>query len=96
MPSDLALPFGERGGVRQFALQDQVRDLEVGAVRRQVLDRIAAMAERPGATVEIGDRAPARGRVAERRIVGDQLAFVRPFDLPQVGGGDGVGDDGHV
>ena len=83
--TELALPVVELGAVRQLAFEDQIGDLEIAAVRGQILDRVAAMAERPGAAVEVGDRAPAGRRVAERRIERDQLRVVGPCDLTEIG-----------
>ena len=55
---------------RQLAEQDQIRRLEIGAVLGQLLDRIAAIHQDALVAVDVGDLAPAGGRVHERRVVG--------------------------
>jgi hypothetical protein len=93
--AELTLPIVELVLVRELALEDQVRHLQVAAALGQILDRVAAMPEGSAPTVEIGDRAPAGRGVAERGIERDQLGVVGPLDLPEVGGGDGVRGDGQ-
>jgi hypothetical protein len=39
--ADLVVPLGELGGRRQLAVEQQPGDLEVGAVLRELLDRVA-------------------------------------------------------
>ena len=57
-----------RGG-RQLAVDQQVGHLEVGRVLRQLLDRVAAVAEDARVAVEVGDRARRGGRRHQRRVV---------------------------
>ena len=72
-------------GGRQLAEEDQVRRLEVGALLGQLLDRIAAVEQDALVAVDVGDAAPARGGVLERRVVRHQPEVVGAgLDLPQV------------
>ena len=57
---------------RQLPLEQQVGDLEEARLLGDLLDRVAAVAEDPRVAVDVGDRAPARGGVQERRIVREQ------------------------
>ncbi len=82
---------------RQLAVDQQVGDLEVARVLAQLLDRVAAVLEDAGVTIDVGDRAAARGRVHERRVVGHQPEFVLlDLDLAQVHGAHGAVGDGHL
>ena len=106
---DVADPGVELRLVRQLAVQQQIGDLEVRRVLRELLDRVAAVAQDPRITVEVGDRRLARRRREVRRVV----AVQRRVELTQCrrrkhpafdGNGDGlsgavVGDGdgvGHV
>ena len=53
---------------RELAVREQVRDLEEMLLLRELLDRVAAVAEDPGVAVDVRDRA-ARGRRREQRLV---------------------------
>ena len=93
--------------VGQLAVQEEVRDLEIRRVLGELLDRVAAVAEDAGVTVEVGDRRLARGGRQVRRVVAVQrrveLAKRRGREHPAfdrdgdglsravVGDGDGVG-----
>ena len=82
---DLVDPLLELGLGRQLAVDQQVGDLEVGRVLAQLLDRVAAVLEDARVAVDVGDRAAARRRVHERRVVGHQPEFVVvDLDLAQV------------
>ena len=73
-------------GVGQLAEDEQVGHLEEGALLGELLDRIAPVAQDPGVAVEEGDRAAARGRVHEGRVVGHEAEVsVIDLDLPEVG-----------
>ena len=63
-------------GGRQLAEEEQVGGLEVGALLGQLLDRVAAVGEDALVAVDVGDRAPARRGVHERRVVGHQAEVV--------------------
>ena len=82
------------GCVGRRAVDQQVGDLEVGRVLAQLLDRVAAVLEDARVAVDVGDRAAARGRVHERRVVGHQPEVVLvDLDLAQVHRAHGaVGD----
>ena len=58
-------------GVRQFSIQQQIRDFEKITVLRQLLDRIAAIHQDPFVAVDIGDAGAAGGSRHEARIVGE-------------------------
>jgi hypothetical protein len=45
--TDLVVPLGELVGRRQLAVEQQPGDLEVRAVLRELLDRVAAIAQDP-------------------------------------------------
>ncbi len=56
----------------QFAVQQQVGDLEIGRVFGELLDRVAAVAKDAGVAVEVGDRRLARRGRQVRRVVAVQ------------------------
>ena len=86
---DLVRPLVELRLRRQLAVEQQVGDLEVGRLLGELLDRIAAVLEDALVAVDEGDRAAARRRVHERRVVGHQPeVVVVDLDLAQVGGAD--------
>jgi hypothetical protein len=73
---DLVLPVLQLTRRRQLAVDQQVGDLEIRRVRRELLDRIAAVLEHPVRAVEVGDRGTARGGVHECRVVGHEAEVV--------------------
>ena len=104
---DVADPCVELRLVRELAVQQQIGDLEIRRLLGELLDRVAAVAQDAGFTVEIGDRRLAR----RRREVGRVVAVQRRVEFTQrrrrehptfdgdrdglsgavVGDGDGVG-----
>ncbi len=58
------------GGRRQFTVDEQPRHLEVGGVRGDILDRVAAVAQDAGVAVDVGDRALGGGGVHETVVEG--------------------------
>jgi hypothetical protein len=83
---DLVEPFLALRFRRQFAVDQEVGDVEEGGVLGQLLDRVAAVAEDALLAVDVGDRAPAARRIQEGRVVADDAgggAIAR--DLLQVG-----------
>ena len=70
--ADLVLEIVERVGRRQFAVDEQVRRLEERRLLGELLDRVPAVAQDAGVTVDVGDRRRARRRVGEAGVVGDQ------------------------
>ena len=80
---------------RQLAVEQQVGGFEIGALLRELLDRIAAVFEDAFVAVDEGDGAAAGGGVHEGRVVGHQAeVVVVDFDLAQIGGADGLVGDG--
>ncbi len=79
--------LGRRG---QLPVEQEVSGLEERTLLRELLDRVAAVAEDPLVAVDIGDGAATGRRVHERRVVGHQPEIVlRRLDLPEIGGADG-------
>jgi hypothetical protein len=91
---DLADPVVELRARGQVAVHEQVGDLEVGRLLRQLLDRIAAVLQDAGCAVEVGDLRPTRGRVHVGGVVGHQPeVVVGDLDLAEVRRADrAVGD----
>ena len=58
---------------RELTVEQEVRDLEIGRLLRELLDRVAAVAQDAGVAVEEGDRAGTRRRRQERRVVHAQI-----------------------
>src|SRR5690606_12309176 len=65
---DLVREVGQLRGGRQFAVDEQVRDLQEGRVLGQLLDRVAAVAQDARVTVDESDLRGAAGRVDEPRV----------------------------
>ena len=74
---DGPFPFIHLPPIGQFAMDQQVAGLQVGAVLRQLLDGIAPVHEHALFPVQVGDRAAAACRGGEARIIGEhtQLAI---------------------
>src|SRR5690606_15988358 len=73
----------------QLAVQHEVRGLEIAAALRELLDRVAAVAQDAALAIDERDRALARRRVHERGVVAEQAeVVVGCLDLPQVGARD--------
>ena len=86
---DLVRPRVELGLRRQLAVDQEVGDLEVGRLLRQLLDRVAAVLQHAVVAVEVGDGRATRRRVHERRVVRHQAeVVVGDLDLAQRGGAD--------
>ncbi len=97
VPGDVVDPLGVLLRVGELPVEEQVGDLEVAAVLRQLLDRVAAVAEDPLLPVDVGDAARARGGVEKGGVVGHEAEVVRAgLDLPQVDGADRPVDDGDL
>ena len=76
---------------RQLAEEQQVGDLQIGAMLGQRLDVVAAVAKDTFVAVNEGDAALARRRIHECGIVGHQTEVVGTrLDLPQIHGPDGA------
>ena len=83
--------------VGQLAVEQQVGDLEVGALLGELLDRVAAVAQDALVAVDEGDGDSARRGVHERRVVGHQPeVVVVDLDLAQVHRADGPVRDGDL
>jgi hypothetical protein len=102
---DVVLPHLVLLGGREVAVEEEVRHLEVGRLLRELLDRVAPVAQDAGLAVELGDGARGGGGGGERRIVepdaGEELrplgrvdAAVRDRDLDGLPGP--VVGDGHT
>ena len=72
---DLGPPARALRGSRQFAVQDQPGDVEVGRASGELVDGVAAVAEDALVAVDVGDPADAGGGVLERRVVGGESRF---------------------
>ena len=82
---DVVRPVVELGLVRELAVDEEVGDLEVGALLGELLDRIAAVLEDAFVAVDEGDGAAAPRRVHEGGVVRHQAEVVAvDFDLPKV------------
>ena len=88
---DVRGPLGELRLVRQFAVEEQVGDLEVGALFGQLFDGISPVPQDPLVAVDERDLALARRGVHEGGIVGHHAEIIRvDLDLAQIGRLDGV------
>ena len=84
-----------RGG--QLAVEQEVGDLQEGAILGQLLDGISAIAQDTFVAVDEGDGALARRRIQEGRIVGHHAEiFGSGLDLAQIHGADGAFIKGEV
>ena len=88
---DVEGPVVELGLRRQLPVQEQVGDLEVRRVLRQLLDRVAAVAQDAGVAVQEGHTRRARRRGQERGVVHAQVGV----QLPQRGRWEHPVLDGH-
>jgi hypothetical protein len=69
---DLGREAGQLGLGRQLALQEQPGDLEEARLLRQLLDRVAAVAQDARVAVDVGDGALAGAGVAVARVEGHE------------------------
>ena len=90
---DVVRPLRELALGRELALEQEVGRLQEPGLLGDLLDRIAAVAEDAGVAVDVGDRAAARCRVQERRVVRHEPLAVGARDLAQVGRADGAVHD---
>jgi hypothetical protein len=91
--ADLVLPVGQLGRRRQLAVDQQVGGLEERRLLGQLLDRVAAVAQDSGVTVEERDGAPGRGGVAEAVVERRQVSFLQEGrDVDRVLSVDGLLD----
>src|SRR5450631_1150093 len=89
MVGNLAYPAVELRGAWKLAVEQQVGDLEEGALGRELLDRVSPVLQDAGVTVEKCDCAPAGGRIHEGRVVRHQPKIGGiSLDLAQVYGAD--------
>ena len=80
---DLVRPLVELLLVRQLAVHEQIRDLEVRRVLGELLDRIPAVLQDAGLAVQVGDRRPTRRGVHERGVIGhDPEVALVDLDVP--------------
>ncbi len=94
---DRLRPLRELRVGRQLSVDEEVGDLEVGALLGELLDRIAAVAEDPAVAVDVRDRASNRCGVEERGVVGHEAEVVLvDLDRAQRGGADRAVLDGDL
>ena len=70
VPLDLLGEFGQLLLVRQFAVDQQVADLDEGRLLGELLDRVTAIAQDPRVAVDVGDGALGGRRVDEAVVEG--------------------------
>ena len=94
---DVIGPRLELLGGGEFAVEEEVRGFEVGALFGEIFDRVAAIAEDAGVAVDVGDLADAGGGVVEGGVVTHHPEIGRiDLDLTEIGGADGVVGDGEL
>jgi hypothetical protein len=82
---DAAPPVFELAARRKFAIDDEVRHLEIVRFLGEHIDRIAAVLENPRVAVYVRHGAPARRGVRECRIVAHQAEIILTrLYLPQI------------
>jgi hypothetical protein len=82
---DIPRPIFQLSFRRQFTVQQQVGNLEIGAFLSQLVDWIATVFENPFVAIDERDAALARGRIHKRGIVGHQTkVLIGNPDLSQV------------
>jgi hypothetical protein len=87
---DLVLEPSEGVIARQLAEQQEVRRLEIGALDRELLDRVPAIAQDSFVAVDEGDGAPNGRGVEERRVVAHEA------ELPERSRSDRAVFDGNL
>src|SRR5258705_516039 len=71
---------------RKFAVEQQIADFQKRGMRRQLVDRVAAIQQYPFVAVDEGDVAFARGGGGESRIVGENVGVgVKLANIDDVG-----------
>jgi len=85
---DLLRPRVELVLGRQLPVDEEVRRLQVRALLRELVDRLAAVAQDPGVAVDVRDAARDGRRVEERRVVArgpNSLSAVARIALSSIG-----------
>ena len=95
VPADPLVELAQLVGGRQLAVDQQVGDLEEAGVLGQLVDRVPAVAQDPGVTVDVGDRRRARGRVHEADVEGDLAGRRQQLARVEAVGALGRLDDGQ-
>jgi hypothetical protein len=72
---DVVVELLELGGVRQFAVQQQIADLEEARLLGQLIDGIAPVQQHALVAVDEGDLALAARRRGEAGVVGEDVGF---------------------
>ena len=94
---DVVLPLDELRARRQLTEEDQVRGLQVRALGRQLLDRVAAVPKDAPVAIDVGDLAAAGGGVGKGRVVQLQPeVVVVDLNLAEVHRADGAVFDRHL
>ena len=75
MPGDRRVEFSFLLGIRQLALEQQIRDFEKIRFFRQLLNRVAAVQKHARVAINIGQAGQARAGSAKARIKGEHSAF---------------------
>ena len=70
---DVVDPLLELLGVRQLVVQQEIGHFEVAGLLGELFDRVAAVAQDAGVTIEVGDRRSARRRGEEGGVVDAQV-----------------------
>ena len=93
---DVVHPFPFTLVIGELAVEQQISDLEEGAIFGQVVDVISAITEYALVAINVGDCALAIGRVHEGGIVRHETKIVGvDFDLAEVHRANGFVLDGH-
>jgi hypothetical protein len=95
VPADPLVERLQLVGRRQLAVDQQVADFEEARLLRELVDRIPAVAQDPGVTVDVGDRRGAGGRVHEADVEGDLAGRRQEFARVDAVGSLGRLDDGQ-
>jgi hypothetical protein len=94
---DLVHPLVQFLLAGQLAFTEQPGHFQEAGLVRQLLDRVAAIAEDSLVAVDEGDRAAAGGGIHERRVIGHEPeVLLRRLDLAKVHRLDGAFRDGYL
>jgi len=94
---NVVCPLGQLGGIRQFAIENEIGGFQKSAFLGQLFNGIATITQNPRIAVEIRDFAFGRGGIHEGRVVRHQAEVARArLNLAQVGGFNGAMGDGDL
>jgi hypothetical protein len=83
---DLVVEGGELGRVRQVPVDQEEGRLEERGLPRQLVDRVAPVAQDAGVAIDVRDGRGARGGVDIARVVGDVSRLRQQFAHSDPGG----------